>query len=66
MASIGGVAAAAAHGRRAGRRAISAGERNVQRAHELKAQGLRPADIGRIIGVSRATVYGYLNLDADG
>jgi DNA-binding CsgD family transcriptional regulator len=65
MASIGGVAAAAAHGRRAGRRAISAGERNVQRAHEL-ARGLEPADIGRIIGVSRATVYGYLNLDADG
>jgi predicted transcriptional regulator len=34
----------------------------VKRAHDLKAQGLAPADIGKIIGVSRATVYRYLNL----
>jgi DNA invertase Pin-like site-specific DNA recombinase len=58
-----GMAAAAASGRRAGRREVTAGDRNVKRAHELKAQGLRPADIGRIIGVSRATVYRYLGMD---
>jgi DNA invertase Pin-like site-specific DNA recombinase len=58
-----GMAAAAANGRRAGRREISAGDRNVKRARELKAQGLKPADIGKIIGASRATVYRYLSLD---
>lgn len=54
--------AAAGNGRRAGRREISAGDSNVKRVRELKAQGLKPADIGKIIGASRATVYRYLNL----
>jgi DNA invertase Pin-like site-specific DNA recombinase len=60
-----GMAAAAAHGRRAGRREVTAGDWKVKRARELKAQGLKPADIGRIIGASRATVYRYLGMDAD-
>lgn len=58
-----GMAAAAAHGRRAGRREITAEDRKVKRAHELKAQGLKPSDIGKIIGASRATVYRYLSLE---
>ncbi|MBG6226668.1 DNA invertase Pin-like site-specific DNA recombinase [Arthrobacter sp. CAN_A2] len=57
-----GMAAAAEHGRKAGRREITAGHTKVRRSHELKAQGLAPADIGKIIGVSRATVYRYLGL----
>lgn len=60
-----GMAAAAANGRRAGRREVTAGDWKVKRAHELKAQGLKPADIGKIISASRATVYRYLALDDD-
>jgi DNA invertase Pin-like site-specific DNA recombinase len=60
-----GMAAAAANGRRAGRREVTAGDWKVKRAHELKAQGLKPSDIGKIIGASRATVYRYLGMDAD-
>ena len=44
---------------------MTAGDRKVQRARELKAQGLKPADIGKIIGSSRATVYRYLGMDAE-
>lgn len=36
----------------------------VKRARDLKAQGLRPADIGRVIGVGRTTVYRYLKLES--
>jgi DNA invertase Pin-like site-specific DNA recombinase len=60
-----GMAAAAVHGRRAGRPEVTAQDRKVKRARELKAQGLKPADIGRIIGASRATVYRYLSMDVD-
>ncbi|QNE48622.1 recombinase family protein (plasmid) [Glaciihabitans sp. INWT7] len=59
-----GMAIAASHGRKAGRREVTADHGEVKRAHELKAQGLKPADIGKIIGTSRATVYRYLNLNA--
>jgi hypothetical protein len=34
----------------------------VRRARELKALGLAPADIGKIIGASRATVYRLLSI----
>lgn len=61
-----GMAAAAEHGRKAGRREITATDSNVKRALDLKAQGLAPADIGKIIGVSRATVYRYLGIGANG
>ena len=59
-----GMAVAASHGRKAGRREITANHDDVRRAHELKGQGLKPADIGKIIGTSRATIYRYLSLNA--
>ncbi|WP_165067695.1 recombinase family protein [Marisediminicola senii] len=57
-----GMAAAAEHGRKAGRREVTTDDADVKRAQELKAQGLAPADIGKVIGASRATVYRYLSL----
>lgn len=60
-----GMAAAAANGRRAGRREVTPDDPRVKQARELKAQGLKPADIGRVIGVGRATVYRYLSLGPD-
>ncbi|MDQ0864749.1 putative transcriptional regulator [Arthrobacter globiformis] len=36
------------------------------RAHELKTKGLKPADIRKIIGASRATVYRYLSMESRG
>ncbi|MCU6482748.1 recombinase family protein [Arthrobacter sp. A2-55] len=60
-----GMAVAASYGRKAGRREVSANHPNVKRAHDLKTQGLKPADIGKIIGASRATVYRYLGMEAD-
>lgn len=58
-----GMAAAAEHGRKAGRREVTTEHAKVTRARELKDQGLKPSDIGRVIGASRATVYRYLSLD---
>lgn len=60
-----GMAAAADHGRRAGRREVTASHASVKRAQDLKAQGLTPTDIGKIIGASRATVYRYLSMDSN-
>jgi DNA invertase Pin-like site-specific DNA recombinase len=60
-----GMAVAASHGRKAGRREVSANHPNVKRAHDLKTQGLKPADIGKIIGASRATIYRYLSMEPD-
>ena len=37
----------------------------MKRARDLKAQGLTPADIGKIIGASRATVYRYLSIGSN-
>ena len=59
-----GMAAAAANGRKAGRREVTADHDKVKRAHELKTRGLKPVDIGKIVGASRATVYRYLAMDA--
>ncbi len=59
-----GMAAAAENGRKAGRPSVSADAQAVKRSRELKAQGLKPADIGKIIGASRATVYRYLAMEA--
>ena len=59
-----GMTAAAANGRRAGRREITIDHEKVKRAHELKARGLKPTDIGKIIGASRATVYRYLGMES--
>jgi DNA invertase Pin-like site-specific DNA recombinase len=60
-----GMAAAAANGRKAGRREVTADHEKVKRAHELKTRGLKPADIGKIIGASRATVYRYLSMESN-
>jgi DNA invertase Pin-like site-specific DNA recombinase len=47
-----GMAVAAEYGRKAGRREVTAEHTKVRRVRDLKAQGLTPADIGKIIGVS--------------
>ncbi|MBT2513636.1 recombinase family protein [Arthrobacter sp. ISL-30] len=60
-----GMAFAAAHGRKGGRPSITAESAAVKRAHELKAAGIKPADIGKIVGLSRATIYRYLNIGSD-
>ena len=57
-----GMVVAAQHGRKAGRPEVTIDHVKVRRALDLKAQGLAPADIGKIIGASRATVYRYLSL----
>jgi DNA invertase Pin-like site-specific DNA recombinase len=57
-----GMAVAAEHGRKAGRRDVTTDHAKVKRARELRAQGLAPVDIGKIIGASQATVYRYLSL----
>lgn len=54
-----GLAAAAANNRRGGRpRKVD--EQAATRARELKAKGIGASDIGKMLGVSRATVYRYL------
>jgi DNA invertase Pin-like site-specific DNA recombinase len=58
-----GMAVAATHGRTPGRREITHEHPNVKRARDLKTQGLKPADIGKVIGTSRATVYRYLSME---
>lgn len=59
-----GMATAAANGRKPGRREITTDHEKVERAQEMKARGLKPVDIGKIIGASRATVYRYLSMDS--
>jgi DNA invertase Pin-like site-specific DNA recombinase len=54
-----GMAMAAKDGRKVGGRKVTTNHAKVKRAHDLKAQGLAPPDTGKIIGVSRATVYRY-------
>ncbi|YCQ18760.1 helix-turn-helix domain-containing protein (plasmid) [Arthrobacter sp. Z1-15] len=56
------MAAAAEHGRKAGRREVTTADARVRRARDLRAQGLTAVDIGKIIGASRATVYRYLSI----
>ncbi|MGO4431740.1 recombinase family protein [Paenarthrobacter sp. RAF9] len=59
-----GMAAAAANGRKAGRKEVTAEHEKVKRARDLRTRGLKPADIGKIVGASRATVYRYLSMDS--
>ncbi|QDC17461.1 recombinase family protein (plasmid) [Rhodococcus ruber] len=54
-----GLAAAAAAGRKGGRRP-KLDEAQAARARELRAKGMTAAEVGRVLGVSRATVYRYL------
>ncbi|OUM43810.1 recombinase family protein [Arthrobacter sedimenti] len=60
-----GMAVAAEYGRKAGRREVTGDHAKVRRAQDLKAQELTPADIGKIIGASRATVYRYLSIGSN-
>lgn len=60
-----GMAVAASHGRKAGRREVTATHPSVKQTQVLKKQGLKPADIGKIIGVSRATIYRYLAMETN-
>jgi DNA invertase Pin-like site-specific DNA recombinase len=54
-----GLAAAAANNRHGGRpRKVDATA--AARAKELKGKGISASDVGRMLGVSRATVYRYL------
>jgi DNA invertase Pin-like site-specific DNA recombinase len=54
-----GLAAAAANNRHGGRpRKVD--DAGAARARELKGKGISAADIGKMLGVSRATVYRYL------
>ncbi len=57
-----GMAAAADNGRKAGRREITTADAKVKRARAPKGPGPCPADIEKIIGASRATVYRYLSI----
>ena len=43
----------------------TANHTTVKRARDLKAEGISRADIGNIIGVSRASVYRYLGISTD-
>ena len=52
-----GMAVAAANGRMAGRPEVKADSAAVARAQELKTQGLKPADVGKIIGASRTRSF---------
>lgn len=58
-----GMAVAKANGRKAGRPEVTAAHADVAKAKELQQQGLKPADIGKIINASRATVYRYLSME---
>ena len=58
-----GMAVAAANGRKAGRRHVAAEDENVTKAKAYDAKGNSVAEIQRLLGVSRATVYRYLNME---
>ena len=58
-----GMAIAASHGRKAGRREVTPDDTNVQQAHVLKKTGPKPADIAKIIEARPVTVYRYLSMN---
>jgi DNA invertase Pin-like site-specific DNA recombinase len=54
-----GLAAAAANGRKGGRpRKVD--DADAAKARQLRDKGITATDIGKMLGVSRATVYRYL------
>jgi DNA invertase Pin-like site-specific DNA recombinase len=58
-----GLAAAAANGRKGGRpRKVD--DADAAKARQLREKGIAAADIAKTLGVSRATVYRYLNEDS--
>ena len=58
-----GMAVAAANGRKAGRREVTSEDVNVRLAQQYRATGLKAQDVGKILGVSRATIYRYWNME---
>ncbi|MGC0249818.1 recombinase family protein [Pseudactinotalea sp. Z1748] len=60
-----GLAAAAARGRKGGRPSVTPDSDKVRQASQYRQAGLTPPEIGKLLGVSRATVYRYLALLAD-
>jgi DNA invertase Pin-like site-specific DNA recombinase len=58
-----GLAAAAANGRKGGRpRKVDAAA--AAKARHLREKGIAAVDIAKMLGVSRATAYRYLNEDS--
>lgn len=58
-----GLAAAAANGGKGGRpRKVD--DADAAKARQLRAKGIAATDIAKMLSVSRATVYGYLNEDS--
>lgn len=57
-----GMAAAKSNGRMAGRREVSIQDENVAKAKAYHAKGNSVAEIQKLIGASRATVYRYLKM----
>lgn len=60
-----GLAAAAARGRKGGRPGVTPETEKVRQAGQYRAAGLTPPEIGKLLGISRATVYRYIGLLAD-
>ena len=58
-----GMAVAAANGRKAGRREVTADDENVAKAKAYHSKGNSVAEIQKLIGASRATVYRYLSME---
>lgn len=60
-----GLAAATARGRKGGRPSVTPDTENVRQASHYRQARLTPLEIGKLLGVSRATVYRYLALLAE-
>lgn len=57
-----GLAAAARKGRHPGRPAVTKNTDRVFRAWQYRQGGMTPEEIGKLLGVSKSTVYRYLQL----
>lgn len=57
-----GLAVAAARGREGGRPGVTLESEKVQQAGQYRTAGLTPPEVGKLLGVSRATVYRHLTL----
>ena len=60
-----GMAVAKSNGRKAGRREVTADDEAVAKAKAYHAKGNSVAEIQKLIGASRATVYRYLKMGAE-
>lgn len=57
-----GLASAAKKGRHPGRPAVTRNTNRVTQAWQYREAGLNPEEIGKLLGVSKSTVYRYLQL----